>query len=118
MGPWQFEVVAGMLEPGEMPADVAHREVQEEAGLSVDKLIPICDYLVSAGGTDEKMHMFCGLVDLTDKQGLFGLDSENEDIALHVWSYQDVLEARSAGRLNSAAVTIALQWLELSHKTL
>jgi ADP-ribose pyrophosphatase len=118
LGPWQFEVVAGMLEPGEMPADVAHREVQEEAGLSVDKLIPICDYLVSAGGTDEKMHMFCGLVDLTDKQGLFGLDSESEDIALHVWSYQDVLEARSAGRLNSAAVTIALQWLELSHKTL
>jgi ADP-ribose pyrophosphatase len=46
------------------------------------------------------------------------LDSESEDIALHVWSYQDVLEARSAGRLNSAAVTIALQWLELSHKTL
>ncbi|MDG0969281.1 MAG: NUDIX domain-containing protein [Porticoccaceae bacterium] len=118
LGPWQFEVVAGMLEAGEMPADVAHREVQEEAGLSVDKLIPICDYLVSAGGTDEKMYMFCGLVDLKNKQGLFGLDSESEDIALHVWSYQEVLEARSAGLLNSAAVTIALQWLEISHKTL
>ncbi|MBT7566588.1 MAG: NUDIX domain-containing protein, partial [Porticoccaceae bacterium] len=25
-GPWQYEVVAGMVESGEMPIDVAHRE--------------------------------------------------------------------------------------------
>ena len=114
-GPWQFEVVAGIIEQGESPIDVACRELKEEAGLSAKELIPICDYLVSAGGTDEKMHLYCGLTNLQNKQGIFGLQSENEDILLHVWSYQDTIEAKAAGILNSAAVTIALQWLEVHH---
>ena len=117
-GPWQYEVVAGMIEPGETPIDVAHRELQEEAGLTVEKLIPICNYLVSAGGTDEKMHMFCGLVNLQDKQGVFGLEAENEDILLHVWPYHEAQQALADGTLNSAAVTISLQWLELHHNNL
>ena len=117
-GPWQYEVVAGMIESGETPIEVAHRELQEEAGLAVEKLIPICNYLVSAGGTDEKMHMFCGLVNLQDKQGVFGLEAENEDILLHVWPYHVAQQALSDGTLNSAAVTISLQWLELHHNNL
>ena len=52
---------------------------------------------------------------LQNKQGIFGLQSENEDILLHVWSYQDTIEAKAEGILNSAAVTIALQWLEVHH---
>lgn len=117
-GPWQYEVVAGMIEPGETPVSVAHRELQEEAGLAVDKLVPICDYLVSAGGTDEKMHLFCGLTDLKGKQGIFGLESENEDILLHVWLYDEALQAQAEGLLNSAAVTISLLWLQQQHKNL
>ena len=108
-------MVAGIIEPGESPIDVACRELKEEAGLSAKELIPICDYLVSAGGTDEKMHLYCGLTNLQNKEGIFGLQSENEDILLHVWSYQDTMEAKAAGILNSAAVTIALQWLEVHH---
>lgn len=107
-----------MIEQGETPIDVAHREVQEEAGLTVKELIPICEYLVSAGGTNEKMHMFCGLADLQDKNGVFGLDTENEDILLHIWSYEEAMQALADGVLNSAAVTISLQWLELRHKNL
>ena len=52
-GPWQYEVVAGMIGPEESPVEVATRECQEEAGIEVENLIPICNYLVSAGGTDE-----------------------------------------------------------------
>ena len=92
-GPWQFEIVAGILEFGESPSDVAHRELLEEAGLRVYSLMPICNYLVSAGGTDEKMHLFCGLANLLDKAGNFGLDSENEDIFLHIWTYDEVMQA-------------------------
>lgn len=117
-GPWQYEVVAGMIEPGESPADVAARECQEEAGIEVEKLIPICDYLVSAGGSDEKMHMYCGLVDLHGREGIFGLETEGEDILLQVWPYDEVMQAQSTGLLNSAAVTVALLWLQLNHQKL
>ena len=118
IGPWQFEIVAGILEFGESPSEVAHRELLEEAGLRVYSLIPICNYLVSAGGTDEKMHLFCGLANLLDKAGNFGLDSENEDIFLHIWKYDEAMQAKDDGILNSAAVTISLQWLELNKRTI
>lgn len=113
-GPWQYEVVAGMIDAGQTASEVALRECHEEAGLAVQELVPICDYLVSAGGTDEKMHLYCGLVDLQDRAGVFGLDTEGEDILLQVWTYDEVMQAQSEGLLNSAAVTIALLWLQLN----
>ena len=113
-GPWQYEVVAGMIDAGQTASEVALKECHEEAGLAVQELVPICDYLVSAGGTDEKMHLYCGLVDLRDRAGIFGLDTEGEDILLQVWTYDEVMQARSEGLLNSAAVTIALLWLQLN----
>jgi ADP-ribose pyrophosphatase len=62
--------------------------------------------------------MFCGLVNLQDKQGVFGLEAENEESLLHVWPYQVAQQALADGTLNSAAVTISLQWLELHHNNL
>ncbi len=118
LGPWQYEVVAGMIGPCQTPIEVAIRECEEEAGIKVANLIPICDYLVSAGGTDEKMHMYCGLVDLVGREGVFGLDTEGEDILLQVWPYEEVMQAQSEGVLNSAAVTVALLWLQLNSQKL
>ncbi len=117
-GPWQYEVVAGMMKADERPEQVAMRELQEETGVEVEKLLPICDYLVSAGGTDEKMHMFCGLVDLSQRGGVFGHDGEGEDILFQVWSYDETLQAFSQGLLNSAAMSVALFWLQLNHQRL
>jgi len=117
-GPWQYELVAGMMNANEEPEQVAVRELQEETGLEVEKLLPICDYLVSAGGTDEKMHLFCGLVDLSERGGVFGHDGEGEDILFQVWSYDETLQAFSQGLLNSAAMSVALFWLQLNNHRL
>ena len=115
-GPWQYEVIAGMVGSGETPEQTAVRELQEESGVVVEKLLPICDYLVSSGGTDEKMHLFCGLVDLSDRGGIFGLEGESEDILLQVWAYDETMDALSQGLLNSAAMSVALLWLQLNHR--
>ena len=39
--PWKLEVVAGLVEEGESPAEVARREAMEEAGARVETLIPL-----------------------------------------------------------------------------
>lgn len=114
-GPWQFEVIAGMMSRDEDPEQVAVREVMEEAGVEVEKLVPICDYLASVGGSDEKMYMYCGLVDLTGKGGVFGHEGEGEDILFHVWPYDEAMQAFSQGLFNSAAASISLLWLQLNH---
>ena len=113
-GPWQLEVVAGIVEAGETSEDVATRELIEEAGIDRAKLLPICEYLVSPGGTNERLELFCGLADLRDKGGNFGLASENEDILLHVMSEREAFDALAAGQCNNAASIICLQWLQLN----
>jgi len=114
--PWQFEVVAGISEPGETLPEVARREVMEEAGLETDELIAMCDYWVSPGGSNERMHLFCALVDLTDAGGVFGVAHESEDIRLHVFPEQQVYEWLDQGLLNNAATTISLMWLQINRQ--
>lgn len=117
-GPWLFEIVAGMVEAGESLEEVACREAQEEAGIDEIQLIPICDYWVSPGGTSERMHLFCGVTDLTKGGGHFGLEHEAEDILLHVLPREEAFDWLEQGKCNNAATTIALLWLQLNYLTM
>lgn len=112
--PWLCEVVAGMTEAGEKPQDVILRELNEEAGMRPEELIPICDYFSSPGGTDELLTLFCALGDLSHIGGIHGLAEENEDIKVMVLPEQTVLSDLYAGRYNNAATLICLQWLQLN----
>jgi len=73
-GPWQLELVAGMVEEGESFKLVAMRESQEESGYTPSMLIPMFEYLVSPGGTNEKMSLYCGIVDSEQMGGVHGLE--------------------------------------------
>lgn len=115
-GPWQFELVAGIVEEGESSEQVARRESQEEAGCTPSLLIPIFDYLVSPGGTDEKMSLYCGIVNAERMSGVYGLAQEGEDIRLQKLSLADAVKGINDGLINNAATMLAIQWLEL-HKS-
>ncbi|HRY15254.1 MAG: NUDIX domain-containing protein [Candidatus Competibacteraceae bacterium] len=118
-GPWLLEIVAGIMDdPQETTEEVARRETHEEAGCELLDLIPICHYLVSPGGTSESITLFCGRVDTSRIGGLQGVAEEHEDIRLHIVSRAEAFELRNAGRINSAAPIIALQWLELNRARL
>lgn len=117
-GPWCLEVVAGMVEEGESPEAVAHRELEEEAGVSGVILEYIGNYLSSPGGCDEKLHMYCGMVDLEGVGGIHGLDEENEDIKVHILTCEEVFAGLYTGRCNNPAALITLQWLQLNRDRL
>ncbi|MBN8430155.1 NUDIX domain-containing protein [Microbulbifer salipaludis] len=119
-GPWCLEVVAGMVEEGESLEEVARRELQEEAGLQVDRLHFIRSYLPSPGGTNERMHLFCACADLSNAEGYFGLLDEHEDIRLRVFPLDTLLEAMLSddGIVDNAASIISLQWLQLNRSRL
>ncbi len=116
--PWLLELVAGINDEGETPEVVARREGLEEAGIELGELKPICQYLVSAGGTNEKIHLYCGQVDASTAHGVHGLEHEGEDIKVHVVKAQEAFEYVASGRINNAASIIALQWLQLNHDRL
>ncbi len=116
-GPWQLELVAGIASESESLESVAMRECMEETGCQPYELIPIMDYLVSPGGTNEKMHLYCGLTDLGEVSGVHGLAREHEDIRISRMPVAVALFALQAGRINNAATIMALLWLQLN-KTL
>lgn len=114
--PWMIEIVAGVLEPGETPEQLVHREAKEEANIQLGQLIPICHYWVSPGGCTERVKLFCGKVDSSKANGIHGLGHENEDIRVLVYDQEEAFEMVRNGTINNALGIIALQWLELNWK--
>ena len=113
-GPWALELVAGLLEPAETPAEVAIREVHEETGLQVEGLLPVCEYYNSPGGSAEKLTVFCAGFAAAKAGGIFGVASESENIRTVILSRVEAMEAIASGRINNAMSIIALQWLQLN----
>jgi ADP-ribose pyrophosphatase len=117
-GPWLFELVAGLIDAGETPAEVARREAMEEAGCEVLALEPVFELFSSPGGSNEFMHIFCGRSDLSKAGGIHGLPEEHEDILVHVVDFADAVQMMQRGRVCNAHTIIALQWLQLNRERL
>ena len=114
--PWLFELVAGMIEEGEVPEEVVKREALEEAGLTIKSCKFITNFLVSPGGTTEQIDLYVANVDSSLANGLHGLEEEGEDIRVHVVSRETAYQWVVEGKINNATTIIALQWLELNWK--
>lgn len=109
---WQYEPVAGRIDPGESAADAAHRETLEEAGLTLHALEAVGQCYASPGTTTDFFHLFVGLTDLPDDAGgLGGLDSESEDIRTHVLSFDAFFTMAEEHRLVNAPLALLAYWL-------
>lgn len=115
MAPWQIELVAGIMEPGETPEEVATREAVEEAGAQVLDLLPIAHYLVSPGGATETIRLFLGRIK-NATPGIFGLDGESEHIKVHVVPEGDLRRMMDDGKIQNAQTIIAAQWFFLNRE--
>ena len=72
-------------------------------------------YLSSPGGTTERLHLYLARADLSQVQtGVYGLESEGEDIKTHVLSIDDALTRLNNGEMDNAATVICMQWLALN----
>jgi ADP-ribose pyrophosphatase len=118
MAMWQLEVIAGIIDEGETPEEVARREAQEEALCEILDLLPIYHYLASPGGTSESVRLFCGRVDSRGLGGIHGLPEEHEDIRVEVVPFAEARARLEGGRIGNAPTIIALQWLLLNRDSL
>ena len=116
--PWQYEIVAGIIDTDESPQDVARREAMEEAGVEVGSVLPITSYYPSSGGCSERLDVFVGCVDATTAKGVHGLDYEGEDIRVQVMSREAAYQLVKDGVFENGATIIALQWLQLNYQEL
>lgn len=116
--PWLLELIAGMVEKGEKPEDVALRESEEEAGIQVKNLTHCLSVWDSPGGIVERIHLFAGEVDSTQAKGIHGLAEENEDIRVHVVKREQAYQWMCEGKIDNGIAVIGLQWLQLNYAQL
>jgi ADP-ribose pyrophosphatase len=117
-GPWLLELVAGIVEEGETPEDVARRESIEEAGAELGEVVPISRFVPSSGGTREYIDLLCANVDSSGVEGIHGLAEEGEDIKVHTLPVTDAFELVKNGTINNAPAIIAIQWLQINKSEL
>ena len=113
--PWLLECIAGMTDGSTDYESVVKKEAFEEAGLELNELEFMLSYLSSPGGTTERLHLYLARADLSQvKTGVYGLESEGEDIKTHVLSVDDALTRLNNGEMDNAATVICMQWLALN----
>ena len=115
---WLLEIVAGRIERGERPEDVARRECLEETGCRVTQLVPVGRFYTSPHRSNETTHLYCGLVDAGTAQPHAGLADEGEDIRVRRVEAAQALALLRDGAIDSAWPLIALQWLALNREAL
>ncbi len=111
--PWCLEVVAGIIEDGEALEAVVRREAREEAGIELSDITHAMDCYTSPGAISEQISVYCARTDASLAGGVHGVEAEGEDIKVIVLPFAEVMAALAEGRINSAPVIVAIQWLAL-----
>ena len=104
--PGLLEIPAGRLDvAGEEPLQAAQRELAEEIGRGADNWAPILSYWVSAGITDERVHLFLA----TGLHPAQADSDEEERIEVVRWPLEDLDGAIAA--CEDTKTLIGLLWL-------
>jgi ADP-ribose pyrophosphatase len=112
---WLLELVAGIIDPGHSPVEIASKELLEEAGYVVrGDLQPINTIYPSPGGSSERIHLFLGLVEQQDRVNEGGgLPGLGEDIQVERLPFQEAMRMIKEGEISDAKPIVALQHLAL-----
>ncbi|MDO5648435.1 NUDIX domain-containing protein [Paracoccus sp. (in: a-proteobacteria)] len=117
--PWQIEAIAGRIDAGETPEQAGIREAREEAALTIRDLIPAAHVYASPGTVTEYLYQFVGITDLPDDAtGVYGLESEAEDIRGHLLNRRDLSDMLAAGQVSNGPLALLSLWLDANHARL
>ena len=104
-----LELPAGMLEPGEDPAEGARRELTEETGCTAGAIEPLGSFFSAPGSTDETMHAYLATGLTPGRQNL----EDYERITVEIYPDSQVRRMVLDGTIHDAKTIAALSlyWL-------
>jgi ADP-ribose pyrophosphatase len=108
VGEAMLEIPAGKIDEGETPLECAKRELEEETGYTAQTWQPLGFAYVSAGFTNEKIHLFLAS-DLEYKQAK---PDEGEILECYEYLLKDVFDMINSGEINDAKTLCALLRLQ------
>ena len=103
-----WEVPAGTLDKGEAPADCAHRELREEAGVEATELRHLVTMFTTPGFTDEQIHLYAA----TGLTTVPTAHEADEFIETHEIRWSEVGGMIRDGRIRDGKTMAALMWVQ------
>jgi ADP-ribose pyrophosphatase len=103
-----WEIPAGRLDPGETPATCAHRELEEEIGMTADVLSRLTTIYTTPGFTDERIHIFLASTLKPGKQRR----EADEFMEVHTKKWAEVMAMVRAGDIKDAKTLVGLMYVE------
>ena len=113
--PILLEIVAGIIDEGETPAQAAKRECFEETGCKVNKLDNINSYFPAPGSSESFYHLFFAEIESFEGERILGQKDENEDILVRSYDIDEVKNLMKKKQIKSGVTLIALQWFFLEY---
>jgi 8-oxo-dGTP pyrophosphatase MutT (NUDIX family) len=101
---YSWEMPEGGAEPGEPLADSARRELQEETGLTCERLVPILEMDLSNSSTDERSALFLA----TGLKGGPASPDETERLDHKVVPFLAALDMAITGKIRDGLTVAAL----------
>src|SRR5688500_1418195 len=108
VGETLIELPAGTLEPPELPAKTAERELIEETGYRAAKIELLHAFYASPGFLDEKMHLYLA-TGLTAGQSA---REEGEEIENLLVPFEQAVEMVFRGEIQDAKTIVGLLWVD------
>src|SRR4051812_47882507 len=108
VGETLIELPAGTIDNREDPLDTARRELAEETGYRAGKLEKLCEFFMSPGILNERMHVFLA-TELAS--GAMALES-GEEIQTEIVEWDDALAMIDAGQIRDAKTLAALMYYD------
>ena len=72
----------------------------------------ISSYFPSPGGSAETIDLYWATADLSNAGGLFGLETEGEDIRSSVHSFDEAMQLLDDGKINNSVTMLLLLWFD------
>lgn len=108
------EIPAGRCDPGENARTAALRECHEEIGVEAKRATRLMDILAAPAFADEFMSLWLAEVDATAAPERAGEEDEKEFIQPLRVPIADAVRLVDSGKIHSAPLIIALQWLAMN----
>ena len=99
-----LEIPAGTLEKGENPETGARRELEEEIGVTAEKIEKLTEFYVSPGFLTEKMHVFLATELTKTVQNL----EADEIIEIEKVTFEQAFEKIKNGEIKDAKTIVGL----------
>jgi ADP-ribose pyrophosphatase len=110
VGKTLVELPAGTLESGEDPKATARRELAEETGYDAATLDKLCEFLMSPGILNERMHLFVARGLVPGRQQL----EPGEEIETLVVPWDAAVRMATDGTIEDAKTMLGILFWELS----